>query len=319
MLKDHYIFSLSIIIPHRSASAAATNGLSLSYFIRCGRGGLGNKLLIFLNVLDLLYCVSMTVSVGLNFVALSRSNEDFIRYQAIYLKSSAIKYMFEEGTGFATLLLSVTRCISMYNPFYRIRTRPIVIASLVFFLYLLAKNSAFIFCFERSQCQQWNSHDNLEMQIGCEMMIIIVVVLISNVIAVSKLRGPPRNLGQERETSNRQITLTVFTLSAVFCCLNAFKYSVVLAVRLSTDFPFETVDNLAKYVAIPLNSALNPVIYTVRTRSMRQYALDLLSCSGKRPRGSGSYPLEIIGSTHSRANVVQWQVSNGANGTNIGT
>ena len=218
----------------------------------------------------------MSISVCFYFITLGKTGDQFIKYQAAYLKINGFTYVLEEGTGYATLLLSVTRCISMYSPFYRMKNRPIVHASIAFFVYLLTKNTICIVCFEISHpiCQKL-SEEHLKFAIGCEMMCIIFIVLVTNVVAVVKLHTTPTKLGQETPNSNRNVTITVVALSAVFCCLNLFKYSVVIAARVTTDFRFATLYNVAIYVAIPLNSALNPVVYIVRTSSMRRYAVDL--------------------------------------------
>ena len=94
------------------------NCLSLFYFIRRQHKGLGNRLLMLLNVLDLLVCATSVTTAIPWYVHLSTKDETAWIFYSV---SIIIYNPLFECTGFTTCLVSVTRTIKVCRPFYSIR------------------------------------------------------------------------------------------------------------------------------------------------------------------------------------------------------
>ena len=123
--------------------------------------------------------------------------------------------------------------------------------------------------------------------------LITLVVIISNLILVVCL---VRSTGSKGCTHNtRHATVTVLILSVLFCCLNSIYVgtevtnNAVIMTWVNPDWtPFHHhIIEFALWMALPLNSMLNPVVYFCRKESMRDYARALWrrvlgGCVGRR-------------------------------------
>ena len=109
-----------------------TNALSLSYFIRRENKGIGTRLLMLLNSLDLFVCVSGIVDALLLFYGIADDSIPSIIIRKLYISSV-------EATSFATCLLSVTRTIILCQPFYRLRGKAIILATVTFVSYVAVR------------------------------------------------------------------------------------------------------------------------------------------------------------------------------------
>ena len=249
-----------------------SNTISLSYFIKRENDGLGNRLLMLLNTLDLLVCLSGTVA------AILHAYTNWDDQDELQLHISILIYRgFVESTGFATCLLSVTRAISIAAPFCTMKGKYVCFAA------------GFKFCyyFGLGVWRIYSYHiyiQYVELIIYCA---IFITVLISNMVSASKLLKRDNGLGEETlPDAIKQATLTVFILSALFCFFNAI-YIVLLCITYNMvhnqnndpDFTYSeefttstTVALLAGYtLSMPLNSAFNPVVYFYRKQGMRDY------------------------------------------------
>ena len=127
---------------------------------------------------------------------------------------------------------------------------------------------------------------SMQIEIGC----MIVVVLICTAVSTVKLNTADKNLGQANITdSNRRATVMVMILGGLFTTFNAIFTISSLVVYLSADW--ETCEGAlvgyaniilvvaVYYVIIPLNSALNPIVYITRIEQLKKHVLRRLSCS----------------------------------------
>ena len=106
---------------------------------------------------------------------------------------------------------------------------------------------------------------------------MVFAVLLANLISIRYIIVDTNVAERSREVGV-QATVTVAILSASFCLLNTFyilsaAIHLFLRVSLSENF----VLKFGIFYAVPLNSALNPLIYFFRKREMREYLLDLLT------------------------------------------
>ena len=104
------------------------------------------------------------------------------------------------------------------------------------------------------------------------------------------------------DSAFRDAATTVFILSTLFCTLNACyvinPIRCVISDKLMTE---SDVCNgttlfywLTTWIALPLNSALNPIVYFARSRNMRQFFSMSVRRMTKRRRG-GSQGYSVCG------------------------
>ena len=221
----------------------------------------GTKLLMLLNVLDLLVCLTGVVLQSL----LVTSN----RSRAVQM----LNFAFVEATGFATCLLSITRCIRIYAPFFKVRGRAAAISLGIFMTYCLIKEIGVVQIYINiAGSHKFEGTFNM---VHCivgltEIGLMVVVVLCSSLAFMYKL---DRENGQN--TTFRHATITVAILSASFCVLNCF-FIVTMILHF---FIHNHMHNIAlifgNYFAVPLNSATNPLIYFLRKKHMRDFLCNL--------------------------------------------
>ena len=239
-----------------------SNILSLSYFLRDDSpGGVGTKLLMLLNIFDLLVCVSSTSVVLLDNVEASPH---------IITATNISRLLFRittQCTGFTTCLLSITRTISFHCPFYQLNQVAVGVAAAVHTTLISTINIVVLLLFWFSSDDSYVPLIALQAMNCTELTIlsiIFVLVVCSNTISVVKL------VSQEQEGEIRRATITVLILSVLFCVFNfsfiAVLGCIVVNVRLS-----EVVNWMTLWLALPLNSACNPLVYILRKQPMRFY------------------------------------------------
>ena len=246
-----------------------TNLVSLTYFLRHDSRSMGSKLLILLNTFDLFVCISAT---GVN-VFHNVANASSGTPQLAFDKTTDIfRLLFRistQCTGFTTCLLSITRTISFIKPFYRVDQVGIAAASAVHAALIALMETIVIFLFwtESGKCDiAMNAMNIVELIV---LTLIFVLVVCSNTFSVARLKIVVRS--QENMAGiNKRATITVFILSVLFCTFNvtfiATYFCYVFMIRIPG-----TVFWIAMWLALPLNSACNPLVYIWRKEHMRQY------------------------------------------------
>ena len=277
------------------AAASITNALSLSYFIRKVKWTLSNKIFILLNVWDLL--VSLIHVVALIFLN-CRGNQDTCGRDGRPFKVSiAMSDVTVEGTAFATCLLSVTRAISLVIPFYRIKKLGVWIATAVFSFQSVLKISSRLYIDEMYADERYYYYIKLE---GYSVVIILSVVIIVNItssllsawklFARRKVRQNAlvndHGCANHVADTNRKATITIMIVSVLFCFFNSlFAYSIYV-IYINPGYPPDPLETpvlsllffyFSAFLTLPLNSAINPLIYFLRKEDMRRYLRDLLA------------------------------------------
>ena len=123
-----YKVPLRIISIPIEVTGIIANSLSLAFFIKKQKNGLGNKLLMLLNSCDLL------VSVGILMVHITFSNYGDEESRIIRLTGFFIYAVAFDCSGFSTSLISVTRTIKVCRPFSHIKSKWLVVSFVFYFL-----------------------------------------------------------------------------------------------------------------------------------------------------------------------------------------
>ena len=247
-----------------------TNILSLNYFLRHDSRSMGSRLLILLNTFDLFVCISATgVVVFYNVANASGGNTQL----ALDKTTDIFKLLFRistQCTGFTTCLLSITRTISFIKPFYRVNQLAIAAASVVHatVIALIETMVIILHWIENRKYAElaMNTMNIVELIV---LSLIFLLVVCSNTFSVARLKIVVKS--QENMAGiNKRATITVFILSVLFCSFN-ITFIVTYFCFVFNIYIHETVYWIAFWLALPLNSACNPVVYILRKEHMRTY------------------------------------------------
>ena len=258
-----------------SVGGTFTNALSLSFFIKQDDRTLATKLFMLLNSLDLVVCVFGAMSVVSNF--------DIIRFQyQVYLQIIlvALYGICLVSTAYATCLLSVTRAICLCKPFYKVNKKAINISTVSFIVFLTV--TEILYRVYRNYNEFGITHSRIKLKASImmiELSLSILVVMGSNILSVAKLMRNKDETGEHGITEvNKKATITVFILSVLFCSFNLIFLMPLITYTATGNLveSFQLFFAFIDYLAIPLNSALNPVVYFCRKQVMRDYVKELL-------------------------------------------
>ena len=225
----------------------------------------GTKLLMLLNVLDLLVCVTGVMQQCL--LVAYGSPWPFLPFAA-----QVLNFILLEATGFATCLLSTTRCIIFYEPLKNVvKRRALALSFVVFISYLLVRSISLGLIYKTTAYLDVISFQEIYLGILLtEMGLMVLVVLLVNTVCIFELRQ--RN---HEEAAYNHATITVAILSCSFCVLNTL-YIVTTILYFFKNRKNNIVILLGTLYAVSLNSATNPLIYLARRRKMREYIQNLI-------------------------------------------
>ena len=258
------------------------NIVSLTYFYKHDRTTMGSRLLILLNSFDLLVCIS---AIGVNVfynLGIHASN-----VETLYMAEDIFKVLFRVSTlctGFTTCLLTITRSISLVKPFYEINQFRVATASLVHAT-IVAVMEILLLVLAETESVPWDFFSKAQNIVFIvelvDLTLIFLLVVISNIFSVASLRKS-QSIAVNNHAIAKQATITIFILSTLFCSLNLAFVVSLLCNSTKVSIP-PTVSWFAMWLALPLNSALNPLVYIWRKEPMRRYLMDKIKCcSGSR-------------------------------------
>ena len=278
MFSKYQVWVLVASVPMYVTGIVA-NCLTLFYFIRRQHKGLGNRLLMLLNVLDLLVCVTSVTTAIPWYIHLSTKNETAWIFYSV---SMFIYNLLFECTGFTTSLVSVTRTIKVCRPFFSIKRFWLGIVFMLYVVCIYIREFIFWYHVRRRPIEDTNKILMYYVAIVTSGTIsyIIVVVLSSLIAAYWLLRENKSDIRGRQSECNRQATITILILSVTFCLVNAtFISAGVMAFCIIINV-FEDSTYLRTYreivftLAQCLNSAINPMIYLTRKKDMRKFLLE---------------------------------------------
>ena len=291
----------TILRPTVSCSVAVTgiicNSLSLSYFLKSRSDKLDlDMLLLMLNIFDLVICVAAS-AVNIFWPLFLRFGSEALRLLmnvSVDIFTASI-----QCAGFTTLILSATRCIVLCNPFKKLRIIPIKIAIFIYVLYVIVSTVTVHVHFHSYTKELETNKDEAYKKIDrinslsmfmdlLNLALIISLVFIFNVVSMALLAVKNNNtLGGD--TSFRHAAITVLLLSISFCSV----YTIFVTRQyVCMKDPGKPCDAdaigawLAQWIALPLNSTLNPAIYLVRSENMRDHLRGLMYGSVRMFSGS---------------------------------
>ena len=272
---ETYINSLRFGLPVASTTLCVVGTLanitSLVYFIKKKEKTTGDKLLMLLNSVDLLLCFTATVETAcLSYVVGGHGDGGYFLLPMMLI---AIFYLLLiDGTAYVTCLLSVTRAIGIVHPFYQLRGKLFVVLGIIVFVVIELLQLALLLVGLGINRVIYLTYFRLLIS-----LLVMLIVLCATILAVYKLtkadlQGATENVSR----NNRKATWTVVILSVLFLVFN----TIVFGVTLYFFANFRNVIYQARlyslvfyglFLAIPLNSSINPIVYLTRRSDMRQY------------------------------------------------
>ena len=283
---------------------ALANSFSLLHFYRKTGEGLGNVFLFFLNLSD--FAVSV-VGIAANVIPRLQTSKTLFLIGLI--KTLAVFGFGADITRLITTYLSVIRTILVVKPLYRLRKRVITssfwILSLIFLVYRLFVLVKFHYpmaevlyvCFnfaneKETKCKVEKSFSDLS---NMEEIVNISVISLHTIIGTTcciftllELFKPNQDLGTNRTTdTNRRAAHTTLILSSICNVLNVASIgcsAYITSQEYVKDDKFIRNAVLATFLNmqfVPLNSALNPIVYIVRTSALRERVRDMCRGVGK--------------------------------------
>ena len=240
-----------------------TNVLSLSYFLKKDRKSLASKLMILLNTTDILVCISAFIV----FVLMILHGFGMLEKQILLIIAPWFQLLVG-ATAFSTVLLSITRTISLWRPFYEINQKGITLSIALYWLYVLTM----YFLVPRFDERVVGIYSVVELTIS------ILIVATCSVLCVVKLRS--NNNLSNTDSTRRRATVTILLISVLFCIVNTAYVVGIIYTQLVLMPMFKRGNQPADlymiflyttFVGVPLNSTINPLIYFTRKKEMRTH------------------------------------------------
>ena len=234
------------------------NAISLSYFIRRERNGLSNQLLILLIITDLVLCFTLPFLFYAS-DAVNNSNEYY-----------AIINFLVQTSGIVTTTLSIVRAISIKNPLMNISSQ--IVWAVIIVLYIFSFNSNVYVAVVGDK--------RMGFYIGIAVFAVcMVLVSISGIYSyrlLKRVRISVSDLTLNNIVSRRHhASITILILVALFVFTNILGFVIApsLYFLITPIFKQPSLTVMAHYMdACPaINSILNPFVYIVRKKGLRDY------------------------------------------------
>eukprot|EP00116_Pleurobrachia_bachei_P005154 sb/3465416/ len=268
----------------------------------------GDRLLLFLNSIDITVCLTAFLKIVIRYelrstVIYENKGKDpppNTLYNAgviSFIAALAIERIAAELSGIATIIMSVSRTIGVWMPFYQINRMAIVVFAVIYTVVMTTREAfrGFIFNWDtymfspthRREINSYHTYLEIEYWIRIAVFLSIVAVLfVSTLLTVIKLftsiNAPARRLSRvdatasKEETARTQAIITIVILAVASFIFNGYFITVQLldkvARRELTQYSWwSSVFKSAIYLAISLNSMINPGIYVFRIRAIRTF------------------------------------------------
>ena len=261
-----------------------TNVLSLSYFIKVARSTLTNKLFIALNVLDLLVSLLHVPIVTIWFCKFPLCGDE----GPLFLPFLAVTENTVGCTAFVTCLLGVTRTISLLFPFYHVHKKGVGLAGLAFLAQEVVRTMCWFYAYYFRSQEELQSYISVHFSIMMALLTAVIFVNVASLVISAWKLSKDRNKfkissaatgSQNPHTNNRRATVTILIVTVLFVVLNSlYCVTLFLVFHLKVDWnfileniPMHVFHDFSIWLSVPLNSAINPLIYFARKREMRRY------------------------------------------------
>ena len=269
-----------------SSIGIVSNTISIFFFYKIRQiRRIGDKFLIFLNVVDILICVISLVLVLLDLLyeeyqnsAMEENNFWGITYFSILIEIS----------GLATCYLCALRAISIVWPLHLISSKKVYASTVLPMVYIVAgKLPMFIEPDLKREATESSAQGqfSLPLQISFfNISIMVVFVMICLIVSIRGLKkARPERAGQGTDT-NKKATKMILILGLIFLTFNS-AWMGILASIIETDWVIKEEDmeevkvpvQMLTYVISSINSAANPAVYMTRNEEMNKYIKQLIS------------------------------------------
>ena len=181
-----------------------------------------------------------------------------------------------EARGFATCLLITAHSIRLWAPFYSVRGRAVFYAAIIFTGYTVIREVkvTLVKVQDRTSFFEeglYNIHMGILLS---EIGLMLIATLAATILSSLKILIKPDTVKSPR-WRKVQATITMAILAGVFYIFNVFYlFAQVLYFFYQVKLR-ESIVGIVLYFgifyAVPLNSAVNPLIYLSRKRKMRRY------------------------------------------------
>ena len=273
-------FLSHVVTPIIAAFSIVSNCLSLFFFSTKQRKSFVGKLFIFLNLLDLLLSL-------LAVLCTLMWNEEFVRDKKFSFHAYELLIT---STAVVTAVIAFTRCLSVLKPFLSIKDVVVwvILAVLIGICTIFSALEFYITVWNDDLKEYLAVYINGTREISLPGLIIdsmnlilVLIVLISLIYLVSKLYSTSTDIESVEARKKRYAAKTVAILSVNFIVLNTLYACTQLLEIIYAD-EFGNIPDIILYpiimnatVLIPLNSAINPVIYFTRNKKMREWLCGL--------------------------------------------
>ena len=284
-----------------------SNGVSLSFFLRKQKESLADKHLIALNVTDLLICCLFSVVIFCLSEYSERQHDFFdrgedmknVRFEIYKAIIGDVLVTLTLLSCFITAMLSVTRTLALTKPLYTIKGRRVFIAhstNAIFVFGLFSSKVFSIYILEKQEAREaytWKNdffvfYMSLYAVEYSYVLTTVVIVALSSLIIVRKLREPPKILtkqaGRQNRETSRKATLMILTLMLIFVTINGawcVFWSICTAVYRSSKnedtIIMTTFSYFLNVFLITINSCANPVVYMLRNSRLNYYTKSLFT------------------------------------------
>ena len=257
-----------------SAIGLVPNTLSISYFIRIENQGLANKLMICLNLSDILSLItSASHSIYILMEKIIEVNETLVGIAFILFNS------FPVISGCITFMITLLRTIVIHNPFYHARKRVFVV-SLVF---MIVASLFVVLGF-------WNSSGPFFQSIFRLFGFVILGLSCINIAMSTVSIFILKKSGIEGHQDKNYAAVTMVIISVIYftTSLPILVVQAITVSHYSTEITEEVASKelnafLVYMMALSISCLFNPLVYIFRKRQLRNYIKScfekLCSCS----------------------------------------
>ena len=270
------------------------------------RRSVGDKLLISLNIADLMICISSLANLFCynEYIKRAKNNgtssiaEDAWKTFGIDWQLFGMGPLLSLGllTCFITLMLSSTRTLAVVKPFYRIKKRKILLASVIFFVFVTAffiikfvamyklgesfysapQNSTSEY-FQGTPLAQFHVLTTTLEQALTLLMVFVAAIL--SVISITVLKSEDNDIaGQQQIDRQRKAVIMIIILSLTSVVCNTFWITCIIYINIQflgdtfqQNYDKSYVSLLITLAMITLNSCVNPIVYITKNSALNTY------------------------------------------------
>ena len=256
-----------------SAVGLVPNTLSISYFIRIENQGLTNKLMICLNLSDILSLItSASHSINILMEKIIEVNETLVGIAFILLNS------FPVISGCITFMITLLRTIVIHNPFYHARKRVFVVS----LMFVIVVSLPLVLGF-------WNSagpfFESIFRLFGFVILGLSCINIAMSTAAIIVLKKS--GIEGHQDKNYAAVTMVIISVICFTTSLLILAVQVITGTHYSTEITDEVANKelnafLVYMMELSISCLFNPLVYIIIKHQLRTYiksCLERLGCS----------------------------------------